>query len=254
MSDTATVDVYDSQSDTYHHAFQVFLAHTDQKVNARGWLDRLVQSLPHRRVFVDAGAGNGQTTAWFLGKFDRTVAVEPNPSLNADLRQSCPTAEVLAVKILEAQPAVRADLVLCSHVLYYVDRSEWLPTAARMASWLAPGGTLVIVLQNHETDCMRMLEAFHGRRFNLAELGREFEQAHGKDYRVERELVPAHVTTPDLAAAYTVAEFMLNLLPMPRPPARRTLEEYVRKHFATPDGTFRFSCHQDFLVIRQRDG
>src|SRR5262249_18410552 len=150
------------------------------------------QSLPNRRAFVDAGAGNGQTTAWFLGKFDRTVAVEPNPSLNADLRQSCPAAEVLPVKILEAQPAMRADLVLCSHVLYYVDRSEWLPTAARMASWLAPGGTLVVVLQNHETDCMRMLEAFHGRRFNLAELAREFEQAHGKDYRVARELVPAH--------------------------------------------------------------
>ena len=137
-------------------------------------------------------------------------------------------------------------------MLYYVDRSEWLATTARMASWLAPGGTLVVVLQNHETDCMRMLEAFHGRRFDLAALAREFEQAHGHDYRVERELVPAHVTAPDFATAYTVAEFMLNLLPMPEPPARRALEEYVRRHFAGPDGSFRFSCHQDFLVIRQR--
>jgi hypothetical protein len=99
---------------------------------------------------------------------------------------------------------------------------------------------------------MRMLEAFHGQRFDLAALAREFEAAHGRSYRVERELVPAHVTTPDLPTAYVIAEFMVNLLPMPKPPERRALEEYVCKHFAAPGGGFRFTCHQDFLVIRRR--
>jgi SAM-dependent methyltransferase len=252
MKDVERVRVYDSQSVAYHQAFQVFLDHTDQKVNARRWLDGLVQSLPARRVFLDAGAGNGKVTAWFLDRFERTIAVEPSPSLSAELRQTCPSAEVLPVPILEAEPAGRGDLVLCSHVLYYIERDEWRANLARMASWLAPGGALVIVLQNHETDCMRMLEAFLGQRFDLAALAREFEEEHGRDYRVERQLVPAHVTTPDLASAYVIAEFMLNLLPMPNPPAKRELEEYVRTHFAGPAGGFRFSCHQDFLVVRPR--
>jgi SAM-dependent methyltransferase len=252
MTDVSRVCVYDSQSEAYHTAFQVFLDHTDQKVNARRWLDGLVQRLAQQHVFIDAGAGNGQVTAWFVDRFDRTIAIEPSPSLNADLRQTCPRAEVLRIKILEAQPAVPGDLILCSHVLYYIARDQWPAHAARMASWLAPGGVLVIVLQNHETDCMRMLDTFLGQRFDLAALAQGFQEAHGHRCLVERQLVPAHVTTPDLASAYTIAEFMLNLLPMPNPPARVALEEHIRSHFATPGGGFRFSCHQDFLTIRQR--
>jgi SAM-dependent methyltransferase len=252
MKDIERVRAYDSRSEAYHQAFQVFLDHTDQKATARRWLDGLVQSLPVRRVFLDAGAGNGQVTAWFLEQFERTIAIEPSPSLSADLRRTCPNAEVLPVTILDAQPAVPGDLILCSHVLYYIEQSAWRANVARMASWLAPSGALVIVLQNHETDCMRMLEAFHGRRFDLAALAGEFEEEHGQQYQVERQVVPAHVTAPDLACAYVIAEFMLNLLPMPNPPARHALEEYVCKHFAVPAGGFRFSCHQDFLVIRQR--
>jgi SAM-dependent methyltransferase len=252
MTDTARIRVYDSQSVAYHDGFHVFLDHTDQKVNARRWLDALVQSLPQRRVFVDAGAGTGQVTAWFMEQFGTTVAIEPSPSLRGDLQQTCPGATVLPVPILEAQPGVLADLVLCSHVLYYIDRSEWLATVTKMASWLAPPGALVIVLQNHETDCMRMLDAFLGQRFDLDALSREFDALHGQRYRVDRQVVPAHVTTADLGPAYTIAEFMLNLLPMPNPPMRSALEDYVRQHFAAPGGGFRFSCHQDFLVIRCR--
>jgi SAM-dependent methyltransferase len=252
MQDDAKIHVYDSRSSAYHQAFHVFLAHTDQKATARRWLDGLVQTLPQRRFFIDAGAGTGQVTAWLVEQFDHTIAIEPNPSLNAELRQTCPSAKVLPATILEAEPAVAGDLILCSHVLYYVDRSAWPETVSRMASWLGPEGVLVIVLQNHETDCMRMLEAFLGQRFDLTALAREFEANQARQYRVERQLVSAHVTTPDLASACVIAEFMLNLLPMPNPPERRALEEYLHAHFAVPGGGFRFSCHQDFLMIRQR--
>jgi len=250
MTAGSTIRVFDSQSGAYHKAFQVFLAHTDQKVNARRWLDNWVQSLAARRVLIDAGAGNGQVTQWFLDQFEQTIAVEPSPSLSAELRQTCPRAEVLAVPILDAQPSVPGDLILCSHVLYYIERETWLAHLDRMASWLAPGGVLVVVLQNHETDCMRLLERFHGQRFSLSELATDFEKEHGRRYRVECELVPAHVTAPDLATAYTIAEFMLNLLPLPHPPARETVEKYIRDHFVDRAGGFRFSCHQDFLTVR----
>jgi hypothetical protein len=250
MDDVATVCAYDSQSVAYHQAFEVFLKHTDQKVNARRALEGLVRTLPARRVLLDAGAGNGHVTSWFVEQFERTIAIEPSPSLSAELRQACPRAEVLALKIVEAMPAVPGDLVLCSHVLYYIDPGEWQANLARMASWLAPEGVLVVVLQNHETDCMRMLETFHGRSFNLAALADDFEAQRGHAYQVERQLVSAHVTAPDLATAYVIAEFILNLLPMPNPPARRALEEYVLAHFADPQGGFRFSCHQDFLLVR----
>jgi SAM-dependent methyltransferase len=253
MDESAPIRVYDSQTEAYHDAFAVFLAHTDQKLNARGWLDGFLARLPSPEVFVDAGAGNGQTTAWLGGRFGRVVAIEPNPSLCHDLRQTCPAAEVLPVKILDAHLPATADFVLCSHVLYYLPRDEWQTSLAHMASWLKPTGALVVVLQNHQTDCMGMLDHFLGLRFNgLGAIAQRLEQDHGQRYRTELHVNPAHVTAPDLATAYVVAEFMLNLLPMPNPPTRQALEEYIRAHFSDGNGGFRFSCHQDFLVVRPR--
>ena len=248
MTDSALVSVYDSKSAAYHEAFGVFLRCTDQKTNARRWLDDFVERMADRLVLIDAGAGNGQVTAWLLDRFERTIAIEPNPSLNADLMLACPSAEILSVPILKADPGSIAHLVLCSHVLYYIPQSEWEAHVRHMASWLAPGAALIIVLQNPDTDCMRMLDHFLGRHFDLGQVA-DMVSRDGR-YHAKRYLVPAHVTTSYPDEAYTVAEFMLNLLPITQPPSREDLKEYVMKNFHTHEGEFRFSCHQDFLVIR----
>src|SRR6266705_2489194 len=164
MARAETIAVYNSQSREYHRAFQVFLDHTDQKLKAQKWLTDLIGRLPSRRVFIDAGAGNGKVTTWFTERFGRTIAIEPNASLRSELKRACPTAEVIAEKILDAKIGAAADLILCSHVFYYIDVAEWLPNLNRLASWLSSGGVLVLVVQNHDTDCMRMLEHFFGRR------------------------------------------------------------------------------------------
>ena len=221
-----------------------------KKDTARYWLTRHVQRLPLRRVLIDAGAGTGKVTAWFIDTFHQTIAIEPNSSLCDELRRTCPTAAVLPETILKAQPAAKGDLVLCSHVFYYLDKIAWMQHLQQLVSWVSPTGALVVVLQNPGTDCMRMLEHFFGKRFNLSELATTFQATWGERYQVNVETVPAHIETTDFAVAYTVAEFMLNLLPMSQPPSRHALQEYIRQHFAASGGRFRFSCDQDFLHIR----
>lgn len=252
MNTNQRISTYDSSSSAYHRAFDVFLANTDQKAKAREWLSRLVDGLSSRQVFVDAGAGNGKVTAWFLGDFQRTIAIEPNPSLCDELRRSCPTAEVFPQKIMDAEPSALADLVLCSHILFYINTAEWMTNLEKLVSWLAPTGVLVVVVQNHHTDCMRMLKHFFGYGFDLPELASRFEALRGSQYRVDIETVPAQVATPDFDSAFIIAEFMLNLLPIQNPPSCQSLEEYVRKHLVSLEGGFRFSCDQDFLTIRPR--
>jgi SAM-dependent methyltransferase len=246
------IRIFDSQGDEYRRAFQVFLDHTDQKRNARRWLRGLLDRLPSRNVFVDAGAGSGEVTAWLAGSFRRTIAVEPNPLFCEQLRQRLPVAVVLNQPIQTATPLEPGDLVLCSHTFYYVDRSQWLASLERLASWLSPDGTVVLVLQNRDTDCMAMLERFGGRRYDLAGLGEAFRRKHGSRYDVRLDLDEAHVETRNLDAAYRIAEFMLNLAPLAHPPLRADVEAYVRTRFATGDGRYRFSNHQDFLQIRPR--
>ena len=246
------IAVYDSQTQEYHRAFQIFLDHTDQKLKAHKWLNDLVDRLPRRRVFIDAGAGNGKVTAWFTERFGRTIAIEPNPSLRNDLMRECRMAEVVPERILDAKPADAGDLILCSHVFYYIDAAEWMATLDRLVSWLSSSGVLVLAVQNEGTDCMRMLDHFFGRRFLLALLARQFQEERGGSYRVLIETVPAQIETSEFASAYAIAEFMLNLLPMPDPPSRDALEDYVRAHFERSDGSFRFSCDQDFVQVSRR--
>jgi trans-aconitate methyltransferase len=242
------VRTYDSLSRDYQQAFRLFLDHTDQKTRARRWLDAMVEALPARRSFIDAGAGTGSVTAWLADRFDRTVALEPNPSLREELRRACPGIEILPDTIMDAKPPEQADLVLCSHVLYYIDPAEWPEHLEKMASWVGAQGELVVVLQSPDTDCMDMLAHFHHRRFDLGGAAAQLQKQSIGCYRVEIEHVPAHVRTSDRESAVSIAEFMLNLLPIPEPPPRQELEDYVTARFTSGDG-FRFSCHQDFLRI-----
>jgi ubiquinone/menaquinone biosynthesis C-methylase UbiE len=252
MSMPQRINVFDSQTKEYHQAFQVFLDHTDQKLQAQQWLNQLVQTLPSRRVFIDAGAGNGKVTAWFTDAFDQTIALEPNESLRTELKQHCPQVEVFPEGILDAKIMSSGDFVLCSHVLYYIDSVEWMLYLERLASFLSPDGVLVVILQHHNSECMQMLQHFFDQSFDLTELAQTFQNENKDRYEVAIETVPAHVTTSDFDSAYAVAEFMLNLLPMPNPPTRNDLEAYVRSYFTYPAGGFRFSCDQDFLQIRPR--
>jgi hypothetical protein len=95
-----------------------------------------------------------------------------------------------------------------------------------------------------------MLDYFFGHRFDLRQLAQAFRKKHGDRYDVVVTLDPAHVESTDLAAAYAIAEFILNTLPTSRPPARQDVEDYLTKHCLT-DGIYRLSVHQDFLQIRE---
>jgi hypothetical protein len=251
MTRATRVQSFASNSPEYHQAFKAFLEHTDQKEKALNWLSEEIAKLRNRNVMIDAGAGNGKLTTWFIPRFQQIVAIEPNPSLEVALRESCPSIRVLPTTITAATPSVEADFILCSHVFYYIPQSEWEANLERLISWLAPGGVLAVALQNTETDCMRMLKHFMGQRFDLGELCRLAQSRSRAQLPVRIETVPAYIQTDDVNTAGTIAEFILNLLPMPNPPTWEALEQYVNDHFRQPEGGYRFSCHQDFLRVER---
>jgi SAM-dependent methyltransferase len=250
MTEAERIRVFDSQGEDYKQAFQVFLEHTDQKRNAKRWLQHVVDGLAMRNVFIDAGAGNGEVTAALAPAFDRTIAIEPNPYLLSQLQQAIPRAEAIGDPILVANPTAQADLVLCSHTLYYIPGEQWLAHLERLVSWMSPTGVTIVIVQNQGTGCMAMLDRFFGHRFNLTALADAFHAKHQDRYEVLITVDQAHVDVPDAISAFTVAEFMLNLLPIRNPPSRRDVEMYVAETFRNPQAGYRFSVHQGFLQIR----
>jgi len=252
MTHQEHIRIFDSQGEAYKHAFQTFLDHTDQKRNAKRWLQAVVDKLVARNVFIDAGAGNGEVTKAFAGAFRRTIAIEPNVYLLNQLKEGLPTAETIGLPIMAAQPPAQGDLILCSHTFYYIPQDEWLPHLERLVSWMSPTGVTIVVLQHRESGCMNMVNHFFGHRFELRRTADAFRAKHGDRYDVVTALDPAHVETPDSSKAYVVAEFMLNLLNIQCAPTRHDVEAYLKTNFLTPQGTYRIPVHQDFLQIRHR--
>lgn len=252
MADQERVRVFDSQGEAYKQAFQVFLDHTDQKRKANRWLQQLVDRLPTRKVFIDAGAGNGELARAFAPAFERTIAIEPNVHLLRQLQQAVPAAETIGRPIMTAEPPAQGDLVLCSHTFYYIPAEDWLAHLERLVSWMSPTGVTIVVLQHRESGCMNMLHHFLGHRFELHRTADLFRLKHGDRYDVVTTLDHANVMTPDLAKTYAVAEFMLNLLNMKQAPAKRDVEAYLQANFASSEGGYRIPVHQDFLQIRAR--
>ncbi|MGI5336224.1 class I SAM-dependent methyltransferase [Streptomyces sp. CA-181903] len=249
------VRVLEVESAAYRRAFELFLAGTDEKDDIEARLVGLVEGLGRRRVFLDVGAGEGRTTARLAPYFERTVAVEPSAAMREALRAACPGAVVVAEPVDRAEPGVGADLVLLSHVLYYLPEEEWPGTLDRVFGWTAPGGTLLVLLQDPDNACMRMVRHFTGARFDLRAAARRLvERQAGRVADWSVETVGNAYRTTDPREALDTAEFMINvpgLRNLDPLPSRAGLAAYVEEHFARPDGTYAIDHAHDVVRIRR---
>jgi trans-aconitate methyltransferase len=237
----------------YRRAFELFLAGTDEKAMTHEYLKALVEQLPRRRLFLDVGAGDAVTTRHVGQYFECTIAIEPSAPMRQALRRSCPDAVVFNEPIDKVQLDAHADLALCSHVLYYVPDSAWLETARRVLNWVAPGGALLLMLQNPENDCMKMVRHFTGVRFDFPDLARRLEQnGNGLVQSVAMATLPIRYRSTNLADAIDVAEFMINVpaLRSRSLPSRQELESYVVRHFSA-EGTICITHTHDILTVRR---
>lgn len=235
----------------YARAFETFLTHTDQKKKAIGWLTDFVNGLRSHGLFVDAGAGEGSTTTVLAKLFDRTIAIEPNIELQAELTLRCPEAEIMQASIGEARIDSPVDFVLCSHVLYYVPQNDWTNTLERLTAWLGAYGATVVLLGNSNADSIALAREFFGKNIDLAPAVREFKARHD-DFEIVTQTLNCEVVVDDLESACTVTRFFLSSYPdWDRSVTHRRVLEYVQKHFTDPRG-YRLSCDQDVLVLQRR--
>ncbi|MCP2259281.1 SAM-dependent methyltransferase [Streptoalloteichus tenebrarius] len=250
---TGPVPALPVDGNAYRDAFTTFLAGTNEKEIAHSSLLRVVEALPQRQVLLDVGPGDGRTTHLLGRHFERTLCVEPSAPMRELLRQTCPDADVLTRPVLDAEVDVPVDLALLSHVLYYAPEEQWASIVLRIMGWLRPGGRLVIILQNPDNPCMRMVQRFTGARFDLSSLRRRLRDAPAELVgTVRHELLPAHYRTTSLSDALVVAEFLLSVPRQEDHPTnidRTALRAYVLRHFADDDGGYTMSHEQDVLHL-----
>ncbi len=84
ISPSKFISVYSSDTEKYRQSFEIFLKYTNQKIQAKQKLDRLIKNLPEKKVFIDAGAGNGEITSRYSSilseiRFENIPMTTPPP-------------------------------------------------------------------------------------------------------------------------------------------------------------------------------
>jgi SAM-dependent methyltransferase len=111
------------------------------------------------RSGLDIGAGTGDVTDLLYQRCDHLTLVEPVPEFCSELRQRFSGAEVHAGRLQTSSfPDETFDIILASHVLYYVELADWLLQLERCWDWLSPGGQLVLVLNSEKSDWYRTVK------------------------------------------------------------------------------------------------
>jgi len=155
--------------------------------------EEVVPTLSKTDALLDVGAGPGLITEPLSAYFGEVTIIEP------DLLYCLQAAE----KILDRGKLVTAfngswedaplgkrtfDLVVCSHVLYFVEPANWNRFINKMVSHLRPGGQLAVILVAREDSSNALIR----QSLDIQEVGSypfsaavvEHFESHGYDFDV----------------------------------------------------------------------
>lgn len=178
-------------------------------------VENAVARLPHRRHFVDVGAGRGNLMKPLSKHFAVSSAVEPNELYHRELvewaRASGTKVSAYNQSWLDVELDDCADLFLMSHVLYYVPREEWLAFIDKAHGLLRPGGRIVIILNSLTNDVTKLYREFlkpdEWREIASAEAIGEMLQAEG--YDAEASMFTSNIYAGSREDVHQLIDFLL---------------------------------------------
>ena len=164
--------------------------------------NKILPKLSHRRRFLDVGAGAGKVTKNLQNQFNEITAIEINPELKDAYAQT--KIKLYNCDFMKAELEGKFDLVLCSHVMYHLNKSEMLLFIDKLLSLVSPGGYCLIALmasrgQNHEFH-----EAFNPDYINSKQI-----IAILNERQIEYERIEAHnsFTTDNVYSMRSLLKF-----------------------------------------------
>jgi SAM-dependent methyltransferase len=181
---------------------------------------------------LDVGPGAGVTTRWLAGEVGRdgsVLALDRDTRLLADLAEP-ENLSLMEADALTAQPGA-FDLVHCRILLMHLPRRADL--LARMATWLRPGGWLVV---GDHVDFATHSSPYPALRATFASMRRMLNSTLGTDFHYARDYpavlhslglvdVGVDASTPELRAGTAANDFWLRTWDELR--ARMDVEEGV---------------------------
>lgn len=233
----------------YQRQLAVFVKCSTEKGIEWVKIGEVIAGLPRRMNFLDIGAGGGDLTIPVSHSFDATMVVEPNKKQAKLLKRRCPNFKIINDVWEHADLGQeRHDFILCSHVLYYIEESNWLATVEKMFDHLSEGGCIVIVLQSPIGEVAAFFKQFTSYDVNILELWRDLIRRYGDD-AIEVRYFQNEIWTEDLKEMVTIGLFLLIN------PRFKMYEDDIRKYFEMhhkTDSGYRIRQDEILLIIRKK--
>jgi len=159
-----SADFWERRAHGFHRA-------TRENVSSDPFFQRVRQQMTPQMSVLDVGAGTGRFSLALAPYARQVIALEPQAALLAYLRQELATAGLTNLVILQSRwedaPAdTRADIVLCSHVLYPI--LDLVPFLEKLNA--AGGQACYVYLRATQLDTLTapIWRHFHGDERQLA--------------------------------------------------------------------------------------
>ncbi|MET9963338.1 class I SAM-dependent methyltransferase [Streptomyces sp. NPDC006326] len=134
----SAAEVFDALAERYEEAFGRIPAQQEA-------LDWLAARLPRGARVLDVGSGTGRPTAETLAAAGCSVTgIDVSAAMVALARERVPQARFEQADVRTYTPGEAFDAVCAFFPLLIMEQAEVAASLERMASWVAPGGHLVV--------------------------------------------------------------------------------------------------------------
>jgi predicted SAM-dependent methyltransferase len=157
--------------------------------------------------------------------------------------------EKIHCSILDSKlPTEHYDLAILSHLLYYIDKSDWLETIKIAYKAIKPEGYLVITLSGEELGKAELIKYFGGYPVEIDNLTKQCISLFGSE-NVWVFSSEERVITTDLSSMLHIGGFFLYDARVVA--NKNILRDYIENHCHQADNTHLITTQQRFIAIKK---
>lgn len=174
--------------------FEELIRYSDEYPNVRKIILPIIRWVKSRKRFLDCGSGNPITLTNHISKFfDKTYVVEPKKSYRKLYRNRGYILLGSKVEDINVQES-HFDLILCSHLFYYIPKEKWLGVIRSLYKSLNFGGVLILILHSENSDTFRHMNRMMNGKLDVS--AEELERIC-KDFHSETITYEGNINIPN---------------------------------------------------------
>lgn len=188
---------------------------TEYRDMRRFFEEEIFPQLPSMGHFLDIGAGRGNYARPFSLLCEQTTIIEPNDVFFQEImawgKEAGSNISGYQADWLDVDFMGEADLVLMSHMLYYVDKAKRLDFIRKAYAHVRTGGMMMIVLNAEQCGIREVYKAFYPQDLLEAMPYGEAIAAllTAEGFTVEEKPFPALITLPNREEMAQLIDFLL---------------------------------------------